>query len=375
MKGKTLLILLLAGFLITTLSPPVMAKTLVLKWASYQPPNNPFTTPQRWFMNEVERISNGKVKFKAYWAQSLVGAKEMMEAVRDGVADVVYPCPSYFRSKVPYSSLTDVAFLCTAGQGGRQDIVWSRVSLSPILTEEFDRWNAVYLFSGHVPPYNLMGKVPIRNIKDIEGKRIRALGGLGDLLKSFGGVPVFAPAPETFTALDRGVLDLAAGCGDYWHDAYKIDEASKYYTVGMDMSSAAGQALINKESYKKLPEEVKKAIPGLRKKIPYVSQTALAGAEKIKNWRAQFRGRGVEIIHFPPEERKKMKAAAGKFWEEWIAKWEKAGAKHAREALNLVKNMVAIVEKEYPQEMLDVPEEIRQKVVEIEANVKAGKGR
>jgi TRAP-type C4-dicarboxylate transport system substrate-binding protein len=375
MKGKALMIVLFAGLLIIGFPFHGTAKTLVLKWASYQPPTSPFTTSQRWFMDEVERISKGKVKFKAYWAQSLVGSKEMMEAVRDGVADITFPCPSYFRSKVPYSSLTDVAFLNTAGQGGRQNIVWTRVSLSPILKAEFDRWNAVYLFSSHVPPYNLMGKVPVRSLKDIDGKRIRALGGLGDLLKSFGAVPVFAPAPETFTALDRGVMDLAAGCGDYWFDAYKVAEASKYYTLGMDMSSACCQALINKRSYKKLPEEVKKALPELREKSWYISQEALAGAEKIQNWRKEYRGKGIEIMQFPAEDRIKMKQAASNFWEEWIAKWEKQGVKHAREALNLVKNMVAIVEQEYPQEMLVVPDEILKQIKEIEARVKEGKGR
>lgn len=375
MKGKTLMILLLVGFLVTSLSSTVMAKTLVLKWASYQPPTSPFTTPQRWFMDEIERISGGEVKIKPYWAQSLVGSKEMMEAVRDGVADFCYTCPSYFRSKVPLSSLIDVAFLTPSGQGARQCIVFNRAFLSDPFVEENARWNAIFLFHGYVPPYNMMGKVPVRNVKDIDGKRVRALGGLGEFLKVFGAVPVFAPAPETFTALDRGVIDLVAGCGDYWMHAYKIYEAAKYYTIGMDMSSAGCEALMNKDSYKKLPEKVKKALPGIREKMPYVSQEALAGKAKVKKWREQYRSKGIEIIEFPPEEREKMKAEASKYWEQWIAKWEKAGVKNAREGLYLVKNLISIVEREYPQRMLDVPEEIVQQVARIEADVKAGKGR
>ena len=70
-----------------------------------------------------------------------------------------------------------------------------------------------------------------------------------------------------------------------------------------------------------------------------------------------------------------LKQAAPAFWEKWIAKWEKQGAKDAREGLNLVKNMIAIVEKEYPQEMLDVPVDIQKHVDEIEARIKAGKAR
>jgi len=369
------MILLLAGLLVTILCPNVTAKTLTLKWGSYQPATSPFTTPQRWFMEEVEKISGGEVKIKPYWAQSLVGSKEMMEAVRDGVADITYPCPSYFRSKVPLSSLTDVAFLCTAGQGGRQNIVFTRAFRTPPFVKELARWNSVFLFFGYVPPYNLMGKVPVRSVDDLKGKRIRELGGLGDLLKDFGAVPVFAPAPETFTALERGVIDLVAGCGDYWMNAYKIDEASQFYTIDMDMSSSCCVAIMNKDSYEKLPEKVKKALPELQDKAAYVSQEALAGKEKLKKWKEQFRAKGIEILEFPPEERQKMKERAAKFWEEWIVKWEKAGVEDAREGLNIVKDLIAAVEKEYPERMLDVPEEIVKQVARIEAEVKAGKGK
>ncbi len=377
MKVKTWMIVLLTGLFVLGLSLSVSAGPLVLKWAAYQPPTSPFTVPQRWFMDEVERISNGKVKFKAYWAQSLVGAKEMMEAVRDGVADITVPSPGYFRSKIPLHSLTDVAFLCTAGQGGRQDMVWNRVMLSPVFSQEFNKWNCLGLFFVGVPPYNLMGKYPIKSIQDFKGKRVRALGGLGDFLKSFGAIPVFVPAPETFTALDRGVMDLVAGCGDYWMDAYKIDEAksSKYYTIGMDMASAGNPVIMNKDAYAKLPEEVIKALPDVQRRSAYVVQSTLAGVKKIEQWRKQYRDKGIEILRLPPEEREKMKQAAPAFWEQWIEKWEKQGVKDAREGLNLVKNMIAIVEKEYPEEMLDVPADIQKHVDEIEARIKAGKGR
>jgi hypothetical protein len=143
----------------------------------------------------------------------------------------------------------------------------------------------------------------------------------------------------------------------------------------MDMSSAGCVAVMNKESYAKLPEKIKEALPGIREKMPYVSQEALAGKAKVKKWREQFRSKGIEIIEFPESERNKMKERAAKFWEEWIVKWEKAGVKDAREGLNLVKNLISIVEREYPQRMLDVPDEIVQQVAQIEADVKAGKGK
>ena len=372
-RFKAFMILLFAVVLVTGFSAPANCKTLVLKWAAYQPPISPFTIPQRYFAQEIERVSQGEVKVKFYWAQSLVSGKGMMEAVRDGSADVVSMCASYFRSKVPLTSIVDVPFLNTSGQGGRECIVFNRAYVKSLFVKEFDKWNSVFLYFGYAPPYNLMGKVPIRNVKDLEGKRIRAMGSLGKLLKTFGAIPVFVSAPETFTSLDKGVIDLAAGVGDYWMDAYKVYEASKFYTVDMDMASNGNIVLINKDTYNKLPDKVKKAIPNIREKMAYVSQEALASQEKIKAYREKYRAKGIEIIHFPLSERKKLQSRAEEYWEEWIAKWEKSGVKNPREAVNIIKNLINTVEKEFPGKELIVPDDLKKQVAELESKAKAGK--
>lgn len=373
MKVKILMVVLLTtGLLASALAAsPVAAEPTVFKWAFYQPPQNPVTISARWFAKEVERISEGQVQIKLFWSESLVGSKEMMEAVRDKVADMVFMCPSYHPSKTPLSSLTDVAFLVAAGQGGRQNIVFTRACVTPQFTKEYDKFNSKFLFFTYVPPYNLMGRVPVLNLGDIAGKRIRALGGLGDVLKSFGAVPVFTSAPETFEALQKGVIDLVAGCGDYWMDAYKIYEASKYYTIDMDMSASCLIALMNKESYAKLPEKVKKALPELQEKSNYVAQEALAGKGKIAAWRKKFEvERGIKITSFPPGDREKMKQGSVKFWEDWIAKMEKSGVEDARKTLYLVRDIIVEVEKQYPKKMLEVPPDIVKQVAEIEAEMK-----
>jgi TRAP-type C4-dicarboxylate transport system substrate-binding protein len=320
----------------------------------------------------MEEASGGELKIKWYLGGSLVGAKEMMEAVRDKAADVVSMCPSFFRSKVPLSSLSDVAFLCSSDMSGRQTMVLNMMNVTPMLEKEYDYYNAVFLWATAIPPYNLMGKVPIRTIKDLQGVRIRALGGLGDVLSQFGASPMVVPGPETFTALDRGVIDLVAGGGDYWMHTYKIHEASKYYTVDMDMSSACSIGLMNKETYEKLPDKVKEIMPSLREKIAYVNQEGLAGEESLKKWREEFKARGIEIIHFPPEDRKKLVKAAEKYWEKWIEKFEKTGVKEAREGLNLQKNLVSIVEAYHPK-YLNVSDELKRELREAKEEVLSGK--
>jgi TRAP-type C4-dicarboxylate transport system substrate-binding protein len=376
MKRTILITIMLAVFgviIITGFATPASCKTVVIKWAAYQTPASPFTISQRYFANEIERVSQGAVEVKFFWSQSLVGAKEMMEAVRDRVADVVSISASYFRSKVPLTSIVDVPFLNPKGQGGKEGLVYNRAYTKPMFVEEHEKWNSVFLYFGYAPPYNLMGKVPIKNVEDLNGKRIRAMGSLGTLLKSFGAVPVFTSAPETFASLDKGVMDLAAGPGDYWMDAYKVYEASDYYTIDMDMGANGNIVLMNKDIYSKLPEEVKKAIPMIRDKTAYVSQEAMASPEKLQHYREKYKSSGIEIIHFPPEEREKLVRKAEEYWEQWVKKWEGEGVKNSREAMDTIKNLIKSVEKEFPGEQLDVPKDLKAQVAQLEKEAKSGK--
>src|SRR5690606_9939277 len=60
------------------------------------------------FMAEVEKRTNGQVKFEYYPAQQLGKAKDLMSLALSGVADIAYVAPSFVTDKLPLSVVAEL---------------------------------------------------------------------------------------------------------------------------------------------------------------------------------------------------------------------------------------------------------------------------
>ena len=80
---------LLTVLLALTLADTVRAdKTITLRYANFPPASTfPCVQMERW-KNEVEKRTAGKVKVKTFPGSTLLGAKNMMDGVIDGIADI-----------------------------------------------------------------------------------------------------------------------------------------------------------------------------------------------------------------------------------------------------------------------------------------------
>jgi len=90
-----------------------------------------------------------------------------------------------------------------------------------------------------------------------EGLTIRAPGVIGDVIKALGGTPAPTPAPETYDAMSKGVIQgafMATESAKNWRFA----EVAKYITnTWMVGPSYPFYTIINKNTYKKFSPEVR----------------------------------------------------------------------------------------------------------------------
>ncbi len=54
-----------------------------------------------WFLKQLETRSNGAVKVRRYWAQSLNKVGEHLSAVRDGTSEMSLISPGYYQAQLP----------------------------------------------------------------------------------------------------------------------------------------------------------------------------------------------------------------------------------------------------------------------------------
>jgi len=216
--------------------------------------------------------------------------------------------------------------------------VTDAVMRHPLIEEELrTRWNAMYLMPALLAPYEFMGNRRIGSIADFKGVRMRISGANATVLEKYGAVPTMVTAPETYTALERGTIDMV---GFPWTDSFgvfRLHEVSKYATVGMAMSGFGCYATVSIDAWNKLPEDLKAMLPQVREAVTQAYFDAYE--EGDRHWLPIFQEK-LEIVKFPPEERAKMVAASEPLWLAWAAEQDKAGLK-GTEMLAFTKEQVA----------------------------------
>jgi TRAP-type C4-dicarboxylate transport system substrate-binding protein len=321
-------------------------KVIQWKFSSYEPPISMYLEAQKWWINEMEKRSGGRIKIKLYTLDQLCSAKEMCEAVQTGLADVVMACAPYFPGKTPLGTLEFVPFV-PPRRIDHANHVWNELSNNPLFVKENARWNSVYGFYLALNSYNIMSRKPIRTIDDFKGLKIRVMGDQAALFKKLGAIPVSVTAPEIYTALERGLFDAVPGCGEWWFANWKVYDACKggYYIEGLDINPAGVNFMVNKKSYDALPPDMKKIMEDLKWEISAIVHQYHDSKEVTEYFKNKFKAADIKFSTFPPAEREKMVAHGPAIWDDWKKRNKSAGSYEFFDAFMKEKDKVL---KEYP---------------------------
>jgi TRAP-type C4-dicarboxylate transport system substrate-binding protein len=100
---------------------------------------------------------------------------------------------------------------------------------------------------------------PIRTPADMKGLRIRQPSAVAShIIEATGAAPVGMPASDTYTSLQRGVID---GLSFTWQpiQAFRLDELINTHT-NIPFYNSTFVISMNKEKYNRLPDDLKKVI-------------------------------------------------------------------------------------------------------------------
>lgn len=296
-------------------------------------------------------VTSGVEKAKALWeaagkdhfelqisyGSALSPEKENLDSIKIGLIEAAHVCVGYGPNKTPLAQVLELPFLLTDDMRVNAKVI-DAVMQHPLIEEELaTRWNAKYLMVAVLGLYEFMGNRRVANVGDLKGVRMRISGATATVLEKFGAVPTMVTAPESYTALERGTIDMV---GFPWTDsfgAYRIYEVSKYATVGISLSGFACFSAVSRDAWNRMPEELRALLPQVREQGMQTYYDAYA--EGDKKWLPIFEKK-LEVVHFPPAERDKMIAAAKPLWAEWAAEQDRQGLKGS-EILRFTQEQVA----------------------------------
>ncbi|MGD9307250.1 MAG: C4-dicarboxylate ABC transporter substrate-binding protein, partial [Desulfobacterales bacterium] len=190
---KQLGLIILGIFVLTitaiTLAPtPVIAAEITLTYANFPPaPTFPCVQMERW-KQEVEKRSGGKVAVNTFPGGTLLGAKNMMDGVIAGQADIGNLCMAYQPGRFIVTNATSLPIGIPNARVGSLMLwdLWYKYQ-----PDEFKQVKVLAMFT--TAPTNIMSKVPVRTLVDIKGLDLRASGGAAQILGAWGANPVGMP--------------------------------------------------------------------------------------------------------------------------------------------------------------------------------------
>jgi TRAP-type C4-dicarboxylate transport system substrate-binding protein len=241
---------------------PAAAQEITLKVHHFWPPGA--MPPSKMLLpwcDKIAKDSNNRLKCQVFPAMQLGGTPpQLIDQVKDGVADIVFTLPGYTAGRFPVMEVFELPFMSKSAEATSQ-AAWDYYTANGY--KEFPGIKALAIAvhdNGFVHTVNKQVKV----MADFKGLKMRApTRQTNKLLAALGATPVAMPLPALGDALSKGVVD---GYLLPWEviPSIKAHEFTKYESETDPAARALYTALfvlaMNQAKYDSLPADLKKVI-------------------------------------------------------------------------------------------------------------------
>ena len=187
------------------------ADDVTVKASSWHPPKHPAVARgYEPFMEYVKENSDGTMDFKFWSGGALLGAKDTLPGVENGIADIGVLALTYFPAEFPRAQLiSDMAMMSSDAAAITGAVTELVVLECAACLKDFTDKGIIFTSTYSTTPYALISKDPITSVDDLKGKKFRSGGPLWDRwVQNVGGTAITVPASEMFESLDRGGVDV-----------------------------------------------------------------------------------------------------------------------------------------------------------------------
>jgi TRAP-type C4-dicarboxylate transport system substrate-binding protein len=297
-------------------------QVIKLKFSHHNPPTA-FVSKQgkEPWAKAIEEKTGGKVKIDIYPSATLNKPQDAYDAVVKGIADITWGFVAYYPGRFPLTEVLNLPMLGVDKASLGSKVIWDLYNTTPYLKKEFDDVKVLMLHTHDGAP--ITSRMPILTAADMQGKKLRTGGGPAvAFLQSLGTSPIAMPAPDTYQAAEKGVIDGAVMA---WEavEMLNLQEVVKY---GLDANVHSGTffLIMNKKKWESLPPDVQKVFDEQSGDI--ASQLfAKAWDETKKTSTDKFIKAGGTIKTMDPEETKRWQEKAKLVWDKWANDLEAKG--------------------------------------------------
>lgn len=239
-------------------APAAEARPITLTYANFPPaPTFPCVQMEHW-AKEVGKRTGGRIKVQTFPGGTLLPAKNILDGVISGLADIGNFAMSYQPGRFPVSEAVDLPLGFTSAKVASLTLHDLIEKYQP---KEFEQVKILTLFT--CPPTNFMTKTPVRSLADLKGMELRVAGTSAEVVKRLGGIPVAMPQSETPEAIQKGVVKGMVSSLEILQD-FKFAAYTPYATIA-NLPVVTFAVVMNKEKWNSLPADVKKTLDAMRR--------------------------------------------------------------------------------------------------------------
>jgi TRAP-type C4-dicarboxylate transport system substrate-binding protein len=316
--GFVIVGIVMTAFLAPLWSPAAsVAGPMTLSYANFPPaPTFPCVQMERW-KKEVEKRTEGKVVINTYPGGTLLGAKNMMDGVIAGQADIGCLCMAYQPGRFVVTNAMSLPIGIPNSRVGSLALWDLYKKYNP---EAFSKVKVLTMFT--TAPSNIMSKIPIRNLEELKGVDLRASGGAAQILKAWGANAVGMPMPATPEALQKGVVKGLFSSLEVMKD-FKFAELCGHVTL-TNAAVYPFAVVMNMDKWNGLPKDIQKIFEDLGTQQAAWTGTymdnhvdeSIAWSKKTHN---------VKVVQLSKEEKAKWDALLKPITAKWLEDGKKKG--------------------------------------------------
>lgn len=284
---------------------PANAQEVTLKMVgAWAPGFSPTAEVGKNFMENVNRLGEGKVQITFIGSDDVLPPFDQPEALVNGVFDVWYGAPNYWAGVVPGGDITELSPL-TVPDGGPGSALYD------YMVKLYAAKGVRHIGHAAGDPgegaHYVSTNFPVKSIDDLKGKKLRVAPLSRHFVQAAGAESVTLPPSEIFLAMDRGTVD-----GFSWPVAdaftrYNWQTVTKYM-VNQPMYRSGGSVAMNLDKWESLSPEVQDI---LLKAIAETQKFALDWFDKNqKEQEAIMVKDGMEILEISDEESQRWTTVA-----------------------------------------------------------------
>ena len=269
------------------------------------------------FVDNVNTMTNGRVKLTAFPGGTLYSALKTTEGVSKGVAEAGHNWPGYdwgldettvLFAGHPFGMTPEELIMWYYAGGGLE--IWEKYR-----REEFGVVSLPCTIGGTSTGFHSHKRV--QTLEDFKGLKLRTSGAFAEIASRLGAATVVIPGAEVYEALERNVIDAVEWGSPEINRSTGFQDVAKYIiTPGLDLSGGSFECMFNLEAWDSLSDEDRDRIRMAAKQT--LLETWVLASTSDLNAYETFAGGPNEIVRVDDEVLDRIKQITHE-WEDEIA--------------------------------------------------------